>query len=749
MAVPAITNNSPQLGDIAWGSFTIQYNGVGYQIGAGSTSQRWVWWRYAINTIEAGPDVPTDLTDDDLVLFGNKNGIGIRVQSSTLVDGELVVDGSILARAVSAEILVANEIFSREGYFGTVQAEKIQSGSMSAALALLGSLAVGDITITPQKGTVGQPGYDPGGIVIPLTGGGIIQLPADGSSALIEAILKTKDLTVDGGLTINGLTNAINGVLLLGSGTPNPSSPTGIGVAQFTKTTKLNSSSYANWSRGLAKTTSGHYATVVPIGPDGTLKELRIFDPTTKNVVATVNSDDAVLDMMGVTAVGNTLYVIGQRWNATAAESQWRIHGYTTAGADAGGGTTRWIEDEVGNRIKSATYYGMAIGADPDGTHVHVARIASNGRVTFRRYTTTSAAPNDWWTTPASGNPGATNCTFLSGAMYVGQADFGTGIANKRHILGGVFDATYHQAAFEPVTFQKVAADCFGTAYVDGLIYDGTQFVTLDSDSSGFWLSHLSTNKIDITVHAQHEWAAASGKRSAPSTLASRIVPKRMWPMLTIPAPPRTGSGADVADRVNVYLDTDPATKLLQQLVNPATATTLITSVLSGAGAAPNAGATEFLSADSSGVIESIGTDPGSGQRLVSVNGAGSWRMGEMKSVGASKRFEFPAGVNIAPASPFAGIGCDFYRIGNFVIADISISRATSFSSSYVSFTGVSAPAEFRPVGASAASGGFTAFTTSTKYQFRIGTGGAMEVRQSAADTQPMTATLIYRVASS
>jgi hypothetical protein len=742
VAVPTITNNSPQLGDIAWGPFTIQYNGVGYAIGAGSTSQRWVWWRYAINTIEAGPDLPTDLTDDDLVLFGNKNGIGVRIQSSTLVDGELVVDGSILARAVSAEILVANEIFSREGYFGTVQAEKIQSGSLSAALGLLGSLAVGDITISPQKGVFGQPGYDPGGIVIPLTSGGVIQLPADGGTALIEAILKTKDLTVDGGLTINGLTNAINGVLLLGSGTPNPSSLTGIGVAQFMKTTKLNSSSYASWSRGLAVTTSGHYATIVPLSPDSSRKELRIFDPTTKNVVATVNSDDAVLDMLGVTAVGNTFYVIGQRWNASTSRSEWRVHGYTTTGANATG-TTRWIENELGERLVSSTYYGMAIAGDPDGTHFHVARVQANGSIHFMRYTTTSVQPNDWWSSPSS-----TDCTFLSGAYYVGQADLGLTGIDRRHILGGVFDAVYHQEAFNPNTGVVDTANSFGTAYVDGLIYDGTRFVTLDSDSSGFWLSHLNTTKVDTTVYAQHEWAASSGKRSAPSTVASKSIPRRLWPLLTIPAPPRTGTGVDVADRVNVYLDTDNVTKLVQQLVQPATATTLVLSAMAGTGVGPNPGATEFVAADSSGILESIGTDPGSGTRLVSMDGSGSWRLGELKSVGATKRFEFPAGVNVPPASPFSGPGCDFYRIGNFVIADISVTRVSSFTSSYTSFTGVSAPAEFRPIGAAASSAGFIFYTSAGKYQFRIGTGGAMEVRQSAADTTPMSCTLIYKVAS-
>jgi len=112
MAVPAISNNSPSNGSIAWAAFSIQYSGTSFQIAAGSTAQRWVWWRYngGAATIEAGADVPSDLGDDDLVLFANKNGVGVRVQSSSFVDGELLVDGSIFADALSTNLVQTKHI---------------------------------------------------------------------------------------------------------------------------------------------------------------------------------------------------------------------------------------------------------------------------------------------------------------------------------------------------------------------------------------------------------------------------------------------------------------------------------------------------------------------------------------------------------------------------------------------------------------------------------------------------------------
>lgn len=734
MAVPEITNNSPQLGDIAWTEFHIQYEGVGYLVAAGSTSQRWVWWRFnaGVPVIEAGATIPQDLTEDDLVLFGNKNGIGVRIQASTLIDGELVVDGSILARAVSAEVMVANEFFSREGYFGVVQAEQLQSGSISAALGLLGSLAVGDITLRPSKGTAGQPGYDPGGLVIPLIGGGTIQLPADGSAALIEAILKTRDLTVDGGLTINGLTNAINGKLLLGAGTPDPTAPTGIGSAMFNKADgKLNVTGsnvgYSNWSRGLAKTTNGHFATIMPINAEGR-KKLLIFDPTTRNVVGTADSDPELLNFMGVTAVGNLLYVVGWRWNATAGVNQARIHVYNTSGVQQSG---RWIEYEDGARFAQGTYYGCAIAADPDGTHVWVQRVQSNGRQKFFQYTLAGATPTDWLLADAGAGVG--DCTFCSGAFYMGNADFGAGGGFKRFVVGGQFAGSFRQMSIDFNTGLEIAGEGFGENYVDGLIWDGTKFITLDQDSSGMYMSTLSPTKVDTTVYAQHEWASASGKRSKASPSVSGLIPRRKWPMLTVPAPPRTGSGADVADRVNVYLDTLATPKRLQQLVNPPTATTLIADKMAGLGPETPATVTQFVAADSSGILESVGVDSATGQALISLIGSGAWRLGDLRSKGGgvSKRFESVATAFTTPTGSYTG-RIDFVRIGQVVFAYGYVDRASGFSTSSHD-TGARIPTGFRPIDTTVVGEAKAVWNSSATYRYRYTNAGVIEIQNSAA----------------
>jgi hypothetical protein len=112
MAVPTLTNNSPSAGYIAWGAFNIQYQGVSYSVSAGNTNLRWTWWRYSGGSpvVEAGADIPTNLTDDDLVLFGNRSGIGVRVQSTQYVDGDLLIDGSVLADAIGANQITGTHL---------------------------------------------------------------------------------------------------------------------------------------------------------------------------------------------------------------------------------------------------------------------------------------------------------------------------------------------------------------------------------------------------------------------------------------------------------------------------------------------------------------------------------------------------------------------------------------------------------------------------------------------------------------
>lgn len=170
MAIPTITHNSPSSGYIAWGAFTIRLNNVSYAVAAGSTNQRWVWWEYkaGVPVINAGPEVPSTLVDDDLVLFANKDGIGFRVQSSSFVDGELIVDGTILADAIKANQISTTHIVTAgldAGVikFGTMHGDRILTNTLASS-----KIAVSDFTNLVEDGT-----FDYGKIAWP-TGSGIV-----------------------------------------------------------------------------------------------------------------------------------------------------------------------------------------------------------------------------------------------------------------------------------------------------------------------------------------------------------------------------------------------------------------------------------------------------------------------------------------------------------------------------------------------------------------------------------------------
>lgn len=164
MAIPSITNNAPSSGHITWGAFNIQLNGVTYSVGGGSTNQRWVWWKYnnGAPTINAGADVPTTLVDDDLVLFANKNGIGVRVQSTNFVDGELLVDGSIFADALSTNLINSQHIVTAgldAGVikFGTMSGDRIGVNTLIGDRITANSIGVGKLTVASMDNLFPDP----------------------------------------------------------------------------------------------------------------------------------------------------------------------------------------------------------------------------------------------------------------------------------------------------------------------------------------------------------------------------------------------------------------------------------------------------------------------------------------------------------------------------------------------------------------------------------------------------------------
>lgn len=87
---------------------------------------------------------------------------------------------------------------------------EIVAARLVAGFVLAGAIQVGNITIDPTNG-----------IVVPLSNGGTIHIPANGSPAQIDAYINARGLTVENDLTINGF-GELAADLLMSAGVTDP-----------------------------------------------------------------------------------------------------------------------------------------------------------------------------------------------------------------------------------------------------------------------------------------------------------------------------------------------------------------------------------------------------------------------------------------------------------------------------------------------------------------------------------------------
>jgi hypothetical protein len=162
MAVPALTANSPSAGYIAWTAFTIQYGGVAYSVGASNTNATYTAWLYnggspllavsnnapvmssTVNGTAADWAGTTPvLGSDDLLLFVNRSGVPINVQAAQLIDGDMILSGTLTSANIATGGIVSNSL-----YTGAVQANLIQAGNIATDTITANQIAANAIGTT-------------------------------------------------------------------------------------------------------------------------------------------------------------------------------------------------------------------------------------------------------------------------------------------------------------------------------------------------------------------------------------------------------------------------------------------------------------------------------------------------------------------------------------------------------------------------------------------------------------------------
>ncbi|MGH3631939.1 MAG: hypothetical protein ACRDRL_31425, partial [Sciscionella sp.] len=258
-------------------------------------------------------------------------------------------------------------------------------GWVAAGYVLAGTIQIGNITIDPNTG-----------ITIPLADGNQIAFPADGSQAVIDAVLRTGDIIVRGGLTLSGTSNNVTGTLSLASGVVAPAAAPQVSAGA---NTVVDLALASGESRGLVLSSDGTRWITVD-DPDGYWHTLRAFDRTTGAQSGTVNTGTA---LESLTRIGTTVYALGRVGSAlNVSVFDESLTGDPTGYyiTNPGGGATI---------IGWSNQYGYAKASIcTDGTSLYVVYVNGAGAVQIRQYAT-DGTPGTVVTTNWTGTGGGAN----------------------------------------------------------------------------------------------------------------------------------------------------------------------------------------------------------------------------------------------------------------------------------------------------------------------------------------------------
>lgn len=496
--------------------------------------------------------------------------------------------GPTQVRVADVDTIAANYV-----YAGRIEVDQLDSGDLSAEVALLGVIKVGpNITIKPA---VTSP-YDPGGLNIVLpTVGGLISLPADGTAALFRKVaLEASSLLVYDNFELRGLINKISGTLKLAKG-----------VEAF-----------------------GIGPTVVSGWDDPTIQVLQTSGAVPRQIV---DGGTEWITFNGSTVYGihKTTGVVTNRLTGVSVDS------ITKAGTDY------YLLSDTNNLVSK---YNSSWVAQPAGNFATPADPANcSGVRSFCWDAATSRFYFAWFrnatdqkalvysTTISGGSPTLVMTTAdaqIAGSfdIFVGSADFATsGGSTQRFIFpgeGAGLNKVYNVAG------TRVTAEDFpnpnGEA-LRGLWYDGTNFRAITGSKRVWKLSRVVT-ALARSVRASKWDSAGTTHETAWSPAVAFTHNPREWMKVQTADPGGTG-GADEPNRVRHYIQTASlsASYFLQPDVTAAPWTVYYD--IPATGTATAVSVTDFSSISSPGVVESSDT-----AKNIQLKGSGAGRVGPFET---------------------------------------------------------------------------------------------------------------------
>ena len=290
---------------------------------------------------------PVGLNDDDLVLFGNKNGIPFRVQSSSFIDGDLLIDGSVAVEALVADVIVVDDIYTQNAFLGKVKADQIEAGEgLLTELTVQGGLKMNVSALVPN-GTMRLNPRD--GLVVDHPDGRQSYIKADGTGSQFIGDAILDNLTLNGEMNLAGLNMKLSGELRAMDGITAPSVP--LSVAS---TYPVNTYHADQWWDGTGPTrdkTTAYFRGLCDDYAGGAYIAGRrgVFGTPYADIVWGNKNDSAGFieealpsgwaPVGGVTRMGTTYYTLSCAMNMTTAVlnyAVWRVHKIAAGGTVTG-----------------------------------------------------------------------------------------------------------------------------------------------------------------------------------------------------------------------------------------------------------------------------------------------------------------------------------------------------------------------------------------------------------------------------
>lgn len=141
-----IENNQPSAGCIRWAGLHMQYYGVSYTITNGYSNSVYFYWTPTSPTVLVSSLVFPTLGPDDCLIFLNKSGTAVTVPTATVMDGDLIVPGSIMANAIAANTITGDKIHADTITANNMSIGAITAKSMAVDAVGAGVIAAGTIT---------------------------------------------------------------------------------------------------------------------------------------------------------------------------------------------------------------------------------------------------------------------------------------------------------------------------------------------------------------------------------------------------------------------------------------------------------------------------------------------------------------------------------------------------------------------------------------------------------------------------